>query len=120
PLIASENGIEKWANFPKERQRFFDLLKALRVRNVVVLSGDRHQGAIAKTGLKDWGILFDVTSSPINQPAESAEGDAAFEGKAFNVENFGLAEIDWASQRIQISLRDKNNKSLNSVSFRLQ
>ena len=120
PLIASDIGSEKWSNFPKERQRFFDLIKKTHVRNVVVLSGDRRQASIAKTALKDWGMLFDITASPINEPAGIAEKDASFEGDAFAVENFGLANIDWAAQKLNLQLKDKDNKTLNSVTYKLQ
>jgi alkaline phosphatase D len=120
PLIAAEHGVEKWSNFPKDRQRFFDLLKKTHANNVVIFSGDRHQSSISKTALKDWGTLYDITASPINEPAESAEDDASFEGKAFNVESFGLAHIDWPGKRITLQLRDKDNKVLNSATLKMQ
>jgi alkaline phosphatase D len=120
PLIPMEKGLEKWANFPKERQRFFDLLKRTHARNVIILSGDRHQGSIAKTALKDWGPLFEVTSSPINEPSETAEKDSSFEGEAFNVENFGLALIDWTNHKISIQLKNKDDKVLNAITYKLQ
>jgi len=124
PLIASEQRTEQitetWTNFPSERQRFFDLLKKQHTRNVIVLSGNPHQGAIAKTSLKDWGSLYDVTASPINEPVASTYQDPSFEGPASNVENFGVAEIDWATKKVQIQIRDKNNVSLSSVSIKIQ
>jgi len=119
PLIATDHGIEKWANFPKERQRFFDLLKKTGARNVVVFSGDRHQGSIAKTSLKDWGTLYDVTASPINEPVATAEEDSSFEGKAYAGENFGLAQIDWHDKKMNLQIRDKDNKPVASVSLKM-
>jgi alkaline phosphatase D len=120
PLIATEHGVEKWSNFPKDRQRFFDLLKRMHTRNVIVLSGNRRQGSIAKTGLKDWGTLYDVTASPISEPAESTEVDSSFEGKSFNIENFGLAQIDWPGKIITLQICDKSNKVLTSTSVKIQ
>lgn len=120
PLIASEHGTDKWADFPKERQRFFDLLKKTAARNVIVFSGDRRQSSIAKTGVKDWGILFDITASPINEPLAAAEEDASFEGKASAAESFGLAHIDWHDKKISLQIRDINNKIMNSVSFKIK
>jgi alkaline phosphatase D len=120
PLIAAEAGKDKWANFPKERQRFFDLLKKTGVRNVVVFSGDRRQSSIAKTGVKDWGVLFDLTASPINEPLSTAEEDPSFEGKPYAGESFGLVQIDWHDKKMNLQIRDINNKPINSVSFKIR
>ncbi len=120
PLIATEHGTDRWADFPKERQRFFDLLKKTGARNVVVFSGNRHQSSIAKTGVKNWGILFDITASPINEPLAAAEEDSAFQGSAYAGESFGLAQIDWSSKKISLQIRDINNKTVNSVSFKIK
>ncbi|MBS1969754.1 MAG: alkaline phosphatase family protein [Bdellovibrionales bacterium] len=120
PLIATEHGTSKWGLYPKERQRFFDLLKKTGARNVVVFSGDRHQSSIAKTGVKDWGILFDITASPINEPASAAEEDASFEGKAYAGESFGFAQIDWHDKKMSLQIRDAANKVINSVSFKIK
>lgn len=119
PLVASETGEDKWSKYPQERQRFFDLLKKTRAQNVVVLSGDRRQSSIAKTGLKDWGILFDVTASPINEPLASAEKDPSYEGDAFAVESFGLAQVDWSGRRMTLQIRDASNKTLQSVTYKI-
>jgi alkaline phosphatase D len=120
PLIATEHGTSKWGLYPKERQRFFDLLKKTGARNVVVFSGDRHQSSIAKTGVKDWGMLFDITASPINEPGSAAEEDASFEGKAYAGESFGFAQIDWHDKKMSLQLRDAANKVINSVSFKIK
>lgn len=124
PLIATEHGTEHgnsyWGAYPKERQRFFDLLKKTGVRNVVVFSGDRHQSSIAKTGVKDWGMLFDITASPINEPSAAVEEDAAFEGKAYAGESFGFAQIDWHDKKMSLQIRDARNQVLNAVSFKIK
>jgi alkaline phosphatase D len=120
PLIATEHGTDKWGLYPKERQRFFDLLKKTGVHNIIVFSGDRHQSSIAKTSVKDWGMLFDITASPINEPASAAEEDASFEGKAYAGESFGFAQIDWHDKKMSLQIRDAANKVLNSVSFKIK
>src|SRR5207247_2149539 len=45
-LVAEGHGWERWGNFPRERQRFYDLIRDTRANGVMVLSGDRHIGAI--------------------------------------------------------------------------
>ncbi|MFN7730106.1 MAG: alkaline phosphatase D family protein, partial [Bdellovibrio sp.] len=47
-LVGEDHGFEKWMNFPHERARLFELLKKRRIKNLVVLSGDRHQGEISR------------------------------------------------------------------------
>lgn len=124
PLIATDHvsaqSSDKWAQYPQERERFFDLLRKTGARNVVVTSGDRRQSSIAKTSVKDWGILFDVTASPINEPAAAVEGDSSFEGPAYATESFGLAQIDWQGKKMSLQIRDANGNVLNSVSFKLR
>lgn len=122
PLIAATAGKDKWSLFPQERQRFFDLLKKTKAANVVIVSGDRRQSSIAKakTGIKDGGMLFDVTASPINDPDPEVVEDPNFEGKAAAVESFGLAQIDWKERKISLQIRDKENKILNAVSFKMK
>jgi alkaline phosphatase D len=119
PVIAN-SGNDKWMNFPKERQRLFDLLKKTGVRNLVVVSGDRRQSSIAKTGVKEWGMLFDITASPINMPAATADEDSSFEGKAYPVESFGMAQIDWHDHKMSFQIRDAKNQILNSISFKVR
>lgn len=105
-MIANDHGFEKWGNFPHEKQRFFDLLKKTKANNVIVLSGDRHVGSIAKTSIPGWGILYDVTASSLNKPTDLSENDATYLKPAYNKENFGWMKIDWKRQRAQVELRD--------------
>lgn len=118
-LIGSEHRFEKWDNLPKERQKFFDLLKKTRARNVIVLSGDRHMGIIAKTEIKGWGRLYDVTASSINRPSKYTDHDSKNVGPVYSQENFGLATIDWKKKTVQVDLRDMQNKTVNSVKIKI-
>lgn len=118
-LIASQQGFEKWANFPKERERFFNLLKKTHVKNLIVLSGDRHLAAISKTEIKGWGTLYDITSSSLNQTSDLAENDPAYLQPAYTQENFGLASIDWHRKSVLIEVRDVSGKPIESVTVKL-
>ncbi len=114
-LIADEPPFEKWSNFPKERQRFFELLQKTRVKNVIVLSGDRHMGSISKMELKGWGSLHEITASSINRPNSYTDQDRHYIGEAFNGVNYGLAQIDWQKKKVAIELRTSENKAVNQV-----
>lgn len=114
-LIPNDHGFEKWGNFPAEKERFFDLLRKTKSKNVVILSGDRHIGAVSKLPIPGYGDLFEITSSSINKPANIDEKDLTYLFPAYNKENFGLAQIDWDNSKLLIELRNINNEVIQSI-----
>lgn len=99
------NGWESWTNFPVERQRLLDLLASSSGASVA-LSGDVHYGEISKVSLAEGHDLYDVTSSGINRVWTFAETNNNRVGKEILAYNVGLLEIDWAAERLTMSLRD--------------
>jgi alkaline phosphatase D len=66
-LLPFEHCYEKWANFPRERQRLLDLISSTRANGVIILSGDRHLAEISV--LTDNSLpypLWEITSSGLN------------------------------------------------------
>lgn len=118
-VIPEAHGFEKWANFPKERKRLLDLIQKTKPKNLVILSGDRHLGAISKLDLPGWGPLYEVTASAINRPSTLAEEDGSYLGPVFGGENFGLAQIDWKSRKLKIELKNLKNETVNKIDLRL-
>lgn len=119
-MIANEPPFEKWGNFPKELERFYNLLKKTKAKNVIVLSGDRHLASIAKTDIKNYGTLYDITSSSINKGHDHSDSDSHYVGPIYNKENFGLATIDWDKRKVLIEIRGFNNETNNSVELKLK
>lgn len=119
-MIATEPKFEKWGNFPKERQRFFDLLKKTHAKNVVVLSGDRHIASITKTTVKGYGDLYEITSSSINRANTYGDSDPQYVGPVYNKENFGLATIDWTKKKMLVEIHGFNNEVANKVEMSLK
>ena len=119
-LIANEPKFEKWDNFPKERQKFFDLLGKTKAKNVIVLSGDRHIASMSSVSLRDYGKLYEVTSSSLNRPNKYGDADPHYFGPVYNQENFGLAKIDWKKNVVTIDIRDLSNVAVNSVQIKLK
>jgi alkaline phosphatase D len=117
-LIPNQPTFEKWGNFPYERQRFFDLLKIHKIKNAVILSGDRHKGTIAKYDMKELGPLYEITSSAINKTRTEDETDPTYVGKTVLVDNFGLAQINWKKRRVKFEVRDVANNVGNSVEIK--
>lgn len=120
PVIATQPGGEKWSLFPAEREKLFNLLKKTGVKNLVILSGNRHVGSIAKTEVKGWGKLYDVTSGSLNQPSKSTETDKEFLGNSINAENFGLATFDWKHKSLKVELRDIDGKPANGFELKFR
>ena len=114
-LITSAHNYESWANFPKERNRFYGLLAAKGVNNAVLLTGDRHAGGFYKTdvaGLKS--PLWEITSSSLNfafgkGDDRAREPDPARTGGLWGIPNFSVIDIDWASKKVKFSLRRDDN-----------
>lgn len=112
-MIANDHYFEKWGNFPKERERFFNLLKKHKAKNAVILSGDRHLSAIAKEDVKGLGTVYDVTASSLNKPSRNLnpEIDKSYMAPSFLKPNFGLLAIDWSKKSLTVQIMDEDKKS---------
>ena len=109
-LIANDHGSEKWDNFPKERARFFELLRRTQAKGVVVISGDRHMAELSALTPAD-GLpypLYDLTTSGLNQPIPTKPNEEQkaqpkksqinryrLHERPYTGSNFGLMRIKW-------------------------
>lgn len=114
-LIPNDPTFEKWGNFPKERQRFFDLLVKTKAKNSIIISGDRHIGTMSKMPLKGLGNLYEVTASALNRPTKFTDADQHYIGNYYNSENFGVAKINWSKKEVQLELKDISGHNVNAV-----
>jgi alkaline phosphatase D len=106
-VVTDAHGYEKWGNFPRDRDRLYALLEQKGVDNAVLLSGDRHQGALYRSPTRPG--LYEITSSSLNfsfaRPGEVwKEPDPARLGEMFAAENFGTIDIDWATGAVALAL----------------
>ena len=63
--------LEKWMNFPRERERLYKLFRETGAQGLIILSGDRH---LAELSTMDAGLgypMYDLTSSGLNQAFRS-------------------------------------------------
>ena len=114
-FIPEQHGFEKWANMPKEKERFINLLKKTQAKNVFILSGDRHIGIISKQEIKGYGPLYEITASSINKNSTLEETDTAYIGKPFLQENFGVALLQWKNRKVTFQLKNIKNEIINSI-----
>lgn len=121
-VIPDEHGSETWGNFPNERKRMFQLIRATKAKGVVFLSGDRHLAEIARLPADHpLGVgypLFDITSSSLNVPSGNLnkagvrfanEVNSYRVGLTYFDVNFGCVHIDWeaADPVIRCQVRDE-------------
>jgi alkaline phosphatase D len=124
-VIADEHGYEKWANFPRERDRLYALIRSTGANGVVILSGDRHLAEVSLDPKAAVGYpLYDVTSSGLNQ---ASKGWRAPERNSHRVagmpygDNFGMVLIDWNGDdpRLTLQVRDEDGDVACGVKVRL-
>ena len=121
-LISSEHAYEKWANFPKARQRLFDLLKENKIKNPIYLSGDRHFAEISVIELLPNYKLYDVTSSGLTHSYEDLEEE--FNSKRISPlitsKNFGMINWNWDTRKIALQIYNIDGRILYEEILKIQ
>lgn len=114
-VIPEEHLYEKWANFPNERARLFQLIVDTKAKGVIFISGDRHMAEISKlafTGL-DYP-LYDITSSGLTHTwgQDRPEANQHRIGEKVIALNFGLIKIDWkdSGPSVTFAINGENNQ----------
>jgi alkaline phosphatase D len=103
--VSAQHPWEKWANFPRARQRLFDVLRRTGAPGVVLLSGDRHRAELSRhDGALDYP-LHELTSSGLTHHAPARdEANRHRVGPLVAALNFGLLTIDWDADPVTLRL----------------
>lgn len=88
------HGGECWANFPHEQRRMLRLLKG---RRALVLSGDRHWCEYSKMGVHDFTSSAMTQRHPRGTPTPNAN---RLLPTTYHLPNVGLLSIDWETESI--------------------
>lgn len=120
-VLAEGHGFERWGNLPAERRRLLTLVAGAAGGRTVIVSGDRHYGAIYAEALAGGAAgdgtagtagaamdIVELTASAMNMPTSGPAQDAIVAPLVSQIvarENFGLVEIDWAGRRLSLGLR---------------
>lgn len=104
-LGSAFNGHEAWANLPRERERFFELLKRTRAEGVILLSGDTHWAELSLEERPGLYPVYDLTSSGLNQGWPQLGANPNRLGAGYPHPNGGLVEIDWSLPDPRVRLR---------------
>ena len=123
-VVPDEHPFEKWATFPKERERLYALLNSTGANGVLILSGDRHHAEVSVETKAIGYPLYDVTSSGFNQATKNWR---APEKNSYRVagmpygDNFGFLTIDWSGDdpRVAVQIRDEDGDATCGFKVRL-
>lgn len=111
-VLAEGHGWERWGNFPLERQRLIDTIRDSGAKGVVLLSGDRHIGALYRETPADLYPLYEVTSSGLNMVYWAAkEAGPNRLGALYAAANFGVVDVDWWERKLTLALRDEGGNT---------
>jgi len=106
-VLPEEHGYEKWANFPKARQRFLDLMEKTNPTKPILLTGDRHIAEISKINLDGLDApLYEVTASGLTH-SWSTRGEEPNQyrvGKLIIEKNFAIMKINWSTPSPEVSI----------------
>ena len=108
---------EGWGDSPHERDRLFDLVRALRIPGVVFVSGDMHFAELTRHP-DDAAALgyptYDLTPSGLDQVERAGIGQWVNPNRVGELLNsnrkHGLVEIDWEPVDPEISPRNLRSR----------
>jgi alkaline phosphatase D len=110
-FLPTEHVYEKWANFPKEREKLLDLIARSGAQTPVLMSGDRHISEIMK--LVDTRFpkgLYEVTASGLTHTWSgiAEEKNSLRVSELVAKLNYGLASFDWAKNELLLEIKGEN------------
>lgn len=106
-VLAEQHGFERWGNLPLERQRLVDLIAETGAEGVVLVSGDRHVGALYRLNEDVPYPFYEITSSGLNMAyAHNRDIGPLRLGEVYGQDNFGTIDIDWQAGEITLSIRN--------------
>ena len=115
-VLAEGHGWERWGNMPLERQKLLDTIRDSGAKGVVLLSGDRHVGALYRETPIGLYPLYEVTSSGLNMVFWKAKEPGPNRlGALYAAANFGAVDIDWPARKVTVALRDERGNTRRSA-----
>jgi alkaline phosphatase D len=107
-VLPTEHGFEKWANFPHERQRLLKMIEVRGIKNLFILSGDRHFAEVSRLKLNKKQSLVEFTSSGLNKESNLTQevNPLRLPGSAFFKANYGLITVDYIKKQLRYQTKD--------------
>jgi alkaline phosphatase D len=119
-VIVEGHGWEGWNNFPLEQEKLRQLIQHTGAKGVVLLSGDRHIGAIYKSTSPNLYPLYEMTSSGITHAWQTAnEAGPNRIGALVTQNHFALIELDWQKKEMRWGFKNTQDEWLKKESIAL-
>jgi len=120
-VLADFTGWEAWANFARDQDRLFDVIRRKRANGVLFLSGDIHYAELSKRDVNLPYPMWDLTSSGLTEEWRVPTPNANRASEVVADANFGCVDIDWKGPATTLALGivDATGKSRMSWSLPL-
>jgi alkaline phosphatase D len=120
-VLADFTGWEAWANFARDQDRLFDVIRRKRANGVLFLSGDIHYAELSKRDVNLPYPMWDLTSSGLTEEWRVPTPNANRASEVVADANFGYVDIDWKGPATTLALGivDATGKSRMSWSLPL-
>jgi alkaline phosphatase D len=117
-VLAERHGFERWGNLPLERQKFLDLIVESGAAGVILVSGDRHIGALYRLREDVPYDLYEITSSGLNMAyAHNRDIGPLRLGEVYGQDNFGTIEVDWRAGEVKLAVRGMDGEVVRSATI---
>ena len=119
-ILAQDHRFEKWANFPKERDRLLQLVADKVEVPMLFLSGDRHISEVSKTEIENYAYpVYDITASSLTNPWRNPgpEENRYRIGEIIHEPNFTVMTVSWNDKipTLQIRFVGEEGKELSAI-----
>ncbi len=117
-VLSSQHRFEKWANFPHETIKLFELLKTSKVKNAIILSGDRHISEFSKTTIEGMNYpIIDFTSSGLTHSYRKFEKEENKyrDGNVVFLKSFGVLHFNFNKKKVSFQIRGNGNSILQEI-----
>ncbi len=94
-VLPDAPGYEAWINFQADHQRLLDLVRFVRVENLVIISGDTHYAELSRLDRPGAYPLVELTSSGLTEVWPVFGPNRNRIARAPLAPNYGRISIDW-------------------------
>ncbi len=118
-VLADATGWECWANFARDQDRLFDVMRRKRANGLVFLSGDIHYAELSKLDVNVPYPLWDLTAGGLTEEWRVATPNANRASEVVSDANFGWIDIDWRGEATTLALGITDASGRQRMSWKL-
>lgn len=118
-VLADATGWEAWANFARDQDRLFDLIRRKRANGALFLSGDIHYAELSKLDVNVPYPLWDLTSSGLTEEWRIPTPNANRASEVVADANFGWIDIDWQGARTTLAFGITDARGATRMSWKV-